>query len=50
MFICGQVYCPYIQAWRLPDSYRTNLNLRPLTRFTKEVIESTGLRLSLDLG
>ena len=39
MFICGQVYSAYIQAWKLPDRYRTNLNFTPVTRFTKEVLE-----------
>ena len=31
------VQCLYT-TWKLPDSYRTNLNLTLVTRFTKEVI------------
>ena len=42
MFICGQVYSAYIQTWKLPDTYRTNLNLKPFTRFTEELLEPLG--------
>ena len=49
MFICGQVFSAYVQVWKLPESYRTNLNLRPVTRYTKEVLETTGNWVSLNL-
>ena len=51
MFLCGQVYSAYIQAWKLPDTYtyRTNLNLTPATRLTQEVLDITGNWVSPNL-
>ena len=40
MFICGQMYSPYVQLWKLLESYRTNLKVTPVIR-SEEVLETS---------
>ena len=51
MFLCGQMYSPYIQLWKLPESYRTNLKVTPVTRPNEDILETSlnGFPLSINI-
>ena len=41
MFTCGQMYITYIQLWKWPDDYKTNLKVIFFTRNSEEVLETS---------
>ena len=41
MFICGQVYSPYIQLWKCLECFGTNLKVTSVTRSGEEALETS---------